>query len=127
MEMRADFGDVCVSLSHCLRGPITIRTGNDRIAFSPALKERTALVSDIAGIRVYFVGDRPRSGKWGGPGSNDNREILEDSFDELLVGGRFSSVRINWDGEEEVPLILISVCYRRHPAVLSTQCGKSWL
>ena len=76
MGMRADLGDVYVSLPHCFRGPITIRTGNDRIAFSPALKERTALVSDITGIQVYFVGDRPRShgGKWGGPGSSDNKE-----------------------------------------------------
>jgi hypothetical protein len=105
MEMCANFGDIYVSLPRCFRGPITIRTRDHRIDFSPALKERTALVSDIAGILVYFVGDRPRSGKWGKPSGSDNGETVEDSFDKLLVGGRFSSVRINWDGEEELPLM----------------------
>ena len=105
MEMCANFGDVSVSLPRCFRGPITIRTRDDRIAFSPALKGCTALVSDIAGILVYFVGEGPRSGKWGEPGSSNNGETVEDSFDRLLIRGRFSSVRINWDGEEELPLI----------------------
>ena len=75
MEMRADFGDVYASLPRCFRGPITIHTRNDRIAFSPALKERTALASNIAGIQVYFVGGRPHSGKWGSPGSSDNGRL----------------------------------------------------
>ena len=47
MKLRANFGDVYVSLPCCFRGPITIRTRGDRLAFSPALKERTALISDV--------------------------------------------------------------------------------
>ena len=29
--------------------------------FTPSFEERTALLSDITGIRMYLVGDRPRS------------------------------------------------------------------
>ena len=105
MELRAYYGDISLSLPHCFRGPITIRTGDDRIALSPALEERTALISDIPGVRVYFVGDRPRSGKWGSGDDSDNGGSLEDSLDELTVDGKYTSVRINLDDEEEVPLM----------------------
>ena len=105
MELRAYYGDISVSLPRCFRGPITIRTGDDRIALSPALEERTALISDIPGVRVFFVGDRPRSGKWGSVDDSDNVESLEDSLDELTVDGKYTSVRFNLDGEEEVPLM----------------------
>ena len=102
MELSANFGDVYVSLPRCFRGPITIRTHDDRVAFSPALEERTALISDVSGVRVYFVGERPRSGKWG---NGSNSETKEDLLDELSVNGRFTSVRINWDGDKEVPFM----------------------
>jgi hypothetical protein len=106
MELRASYGDIYVSLPRCFRGPITIRTGDD-IALSPALGERTALISDVSGTRVYFVGDRPRGGKWGGRRDNrDNRGTAEDSVDELSVDGRYTSVRINCDGEGEVPVMM---------------------
>ena len=108
MELRAYYGDISLSLPRCFRGPITIRTGDDRIAFSPAFGERTALISDVPGVRVYFVGVRPRSGKWGGGDGGDggdNSETVEDLLDELTVDGRYSSVRINWDGEEEEPIM----------------------
>lgn len=104
LELRANFGDIYVSLPRSFRGPITIRTLDDRIAFSPALKVRTALVSDVSGIRVYFIGDRPRGGKWGNCSNSKNGE--EDLLDEISVNGRFTSVRINWDGEEEVPVMM---------------------
>ena len=84
-------------LPRCFRRPITIRTCDDRVAFFPALEERTALISDVSGVRVYFVGERPRSGKWG---SGSNSETEEDLLDGLSVNGRFTSVRINWDGDE---------------------------
>ena len=99
MELRAYYGDISVSLPHCYRGPMTIRTGDDRIALSPALEERTALISDIPGVRVYFIGDRPRTGKWGASG---NRGKLKELLDELTIDGKYTSVRINLDGEEEV-------------------------
>ena len=92
MELRANFGDVYVSLPRCFRGPITIRTRGDRVSFSPALEESTALISDLSGVRVYFVGERPRSGKWG---KSSSSETKEDLLDELSVEGRFTSVRIN--------------------------------
>jgi hypothetical protein len=85
---------------------MTIRTGDERISLSPALDEYASLISDVPGIRVYFVGARPRSGKWGNGGSgSDNGENVEDLSDELTVDGHFTSVRINWDGEDEVPII----------------------
>ena len=36
-----------------------------------------ALLSDVDGVRVYFVGDRPRSGTW--RGGNDAGEGEEDA------------------------------------------------
>ena len=104
MALRANYGDISLSLPRCFRGPITIRTGDERIDFSPALGEYASLISDVPGIRVYFVGTRPRSGKWGN-GGEDNSESIEDSLDELTVDGRYTSVRINWDGEDEVPIM----------------------
>jgi hypothetical protein len=104
MALRANYGDVSLSLPRCFRGPITIRTGDDRIAFSPALGDYASLISDVSGIRVYFVGARPRSGKWGNGGS-DSDESVEDLLDGLTVDGKFTSVRINWDGEDEVPIM----------------------
>jgi len=106
IELHANYGDISVSLPRCFRGPITIRTGDERVAFSPALEECTALLSDVRGVQVYFVGDRPFKGKWGI--HNENRDdgrgySLDEPLDELSAGGRYTSVRINWDGEEELP------------------------
>ena len=104
--MRAIYGDVSVSLPRCFRGPITISTGDDRIAFSPALEEYMSLISDVPGSRVYFVGPRPLTGKWGsgGRGGVDKEGGSSgETLDELSVGGGFSSVRINWDGEKDLP------------------------
>jgi hypothetical protein len=104
MALRANYGDVFLSLPRCFRGPLTIRTGapdDDRVAFSPALGEYASLISDVPGVRVYFVGARPRSGKWG---NGNGGESVEDHLDEVTVDVRFSSVRINWDGEDEVPI-----------------------
>ncbi|KAI9440694.1 hypothetical protein H4582DRAFT_1488557 [Lactarius indigo] len=109
IDLLANYGDISLSLPRCFRGPITIRSSHERIAFSPALEERSAPLSDVQGIRVYFVGDRPRSGQWR---SDDVEERGEDAgaggfpdepLDELFVGGWHTSVRINWDGEPELP------------------------
>jgi hypothetical protein len=51
---------------------------------------------------VFFVGDRPRSGRWRGDVDKEGGSP-EEPLDELSVGGRHTSVRINWDGEPEVP------------------------
>ena len=101
--MRAHYGDISVSLPRCFRGPITISTGDERVAFSPALEDCMSLLSDIPGLRVYFVGERPLQGKWGNGNKKDGSS--GDPLDELSVGGRFSSVRINWDGERELPVM----------------------
>ncbi|KAH9066822.1 hypothetical protein EDB87DRAFT_1828148 [Lactarius vividus] len=72
--------------------------------FSPAHEERTAPISDVQGVRVYFVGDRPRSGPWGG--NNDKQAegaSPKEPLDQLFVGGENTSVQINWDGELELP------------------------
>lgn len=64
--LRAFYGDaraVSLSLPRSFCGPITIRTGDDGIAFSPAFAERVVLPSKIplAGVQTYFVGDRPEA------------------------------------------------------------------
>ena len=106
LDLRAYYGGFSVSLPRCFRGPITISTGDERIAFSPALEECIALVTDVPGIRVYFVGERPLGGKWGLSG--DAEDVLggtpeEEPLDELSISGKFVSVQINWDGEPELP------------------------
>jgi hypothetical protein len=102
IELRANYGDVYVSLPRCFRGPITIRTGDDRIALSPALEEHTALISDVPGVRVYFVGDRTRVGKWGNDGDNsDNGGAVEDSsLHGLSVSGKVfdRANQLGWRG-----------------------------
>jgi hypothetical protein len=71
---------------------------------------------------VYFVGDRPRTGTWGSngggsgsssgnSGGSSSRDLDEkgkasgdsEQLDELSISGSHTSVRINWDGEEEPP------------------------
>ena len=51
-----------------------------------------SLISDIPGFLVYFVGERPLTGKWGSGGGGDGDEEGEFSgqpLDELSVGGGF--------------------------------------
>ena len=107
IELRANYGDVSLSLPRCFRGPITIRSSHERITFSPALEERTAPLSDVQGVRVYFVGDRPLSGRWRGyrEGGEDGGvgRYPDEPLDELSVGGWHTGVRIYWDGEPEPP------------------------
>ena len=102
--MHANYGDVYVSLPHRFRGHITIRTSDERVAFSHALNESTALLSEVPGSRVYFVSDRARGGGAGGTQQNDGGEtppVEDEPVDELSIGGKYTSVRINWDGEAE--------------------------
>ena len=67
----------CVPLPRCFRGPIIIRTRDDGIALSPALTERTALISDVSGVWVYFIGDRPRGGEWGNGANSNNGKTVQ--------------------------------------------------
>ena len=75
-----------------------------------------APLSDVQGVRVYFVGDRPRSGKWRGDTNDDDdddgKESEEDTrmggspeerLDELSVSGWHTSVRIQCHGDPELP------------------------
>ncbi|KAH8983130.1 hypothetical protein EDB86DRAFT_2967973 [Lactarius hatsudake] len=104
IDLRAAKGDISLSLPSCFRGPITIHSSHERIAFSPALEKRTAPISDINGVRVYFVGDRTRSGPWGSDTDKEGKRASSDRLlDGLLVSGYHTSVRINWDGEPELP------------------------
>ncbi|KAH9981984.1 hypothetical protein BJV74DRAFT_852944 [Russula compacta] len=84
VQLHADYGDIYVSLPRCFRGPINIRTGDSRIALSPALEECMALLSDVRGTRVYFVGNRPHSGKWGGGDKDGKSKAPEEPLDELF-------------------------------------------
>lgn len=50
MELSAFYGDVSLTLPRAstFRGPITIRTGDNRIAFSPAFAERVVMLSEVS-------------------------------------------------------------------------------
>lgn len=125
MQLLADYGDIYVSLPRCFRGPINISTGDSRIALSPALEDRTALLSDIRGTRVYFVGDRPHRGEWGLSGDRD--QDPEGPVDELYASGKFTSVRINWVGEEAPPWMGLDVwSFFRNGAVRFLTSGRVW-
>jgi len=102
IELRADYGDVFVTLPHSFRGLITIRTGDERITLSPGLAECTALLLDVPGVREYFVGERrPKGSQVGDRVGKD--DTPEEPLDSLMVRGKFTSVRINWDGESDPP------------------------
>ncbi|KAF8498511.1 hypothetical protein F5888DRAFT_1689600 [Russula emetica] len=97
------------SLPHSFRGPITICTGDDRIAFSPAFAERVTLLSKVslAGVRTYFVGDRPKGGKWGYGDTSDKTD--DNLLDNITFYGKYTCTRINLDGEGEVPTMGLNV------------------
>ena len=101
--LRASFGGISFSIPRCFRGPVTIWTTHGRIAFSPDLEKSMALLSDVNGVRVYFVGKRPLTGKWHSGEENNATGREEDSLDELSIGGMHTSVRMNWVGEPELP------------------------
>ena len=110
LDLWSTYGDISLSLPRCFRGPMKIHTSHDRISFSPAFQKRMALVSDVQGVRVYFVGDRPSSGKWRGANkAKEGKEKVlasespEEPLDGLVANGWHSSVRIRWDGEPELP------------------------
>jgi hypothetical protein len=104
--LSASNGEISLSLPRCFRGPVAILTTHDRIAFSPALEERTALLADVPDVRVYFVGERPRRGQWGREDSDDDDEedgsLVEEPLDEMLITGEHTSVRIDRVCEEEM-------------------------
>ncbi|KAN0134722.1 hypothetical protein V8E53_007507 [Lactarius tabidus] len=97
-------GGISLSLPCFFRGLITIRPSREAITLSPALEERAALLSDVTGARVYFVGNRPRS--WmlskeeaaAGAGSDSDEPL-----DRLSVGSWSSALQIYWDGEPGFP------------------------
>jgi hypothetical protein len=104
----SDGGDVALSLPRFFRGLITIKSPQEKIEFSPAFEERTALLSDGEGIRVYFVGNRPRSWMlWSDEGDKKEGEegpacsgiYPEEPLDTVSVDSRDSAVQIRWDGE----------------------------
>ena len=88
-----------------------IKSSQGRIRFTPLFEERTTLLSDIAGIRMYFVGERPRSWmlwrndddtKEGEEGVARSCIYSEEPLDKLTVGSLNSGVQIRWDGEREL-------------------------
>jgi hypothetical protein len=102
LRLCAENGDISVSLPRCFRGPITIVTHHERIAFSPALKEGSVLLSDISGNRTYFVGDLPHA--WKPLGSKrDERGVVEEQLDKLYITGRHTGVQINFVDDEMMP------------------------
>ncbi|KAH9981983.1 hypothetical protein BJV74DRAFT_887223 [Russula compacta] len=100
VELYANNGDISLSLPRCFRGPITIRTTHEGIVLSAALEECTALLLDAQGTRAYFVGDRPRRGEWGRGNEDDDGDNVGEPLDNVYIGGKHTSVRISWVGEE---------------------------
>jgi hypothetical protein len=108
IELCAHYGDVSLSLPRCFRGLITVR---EDITLSPALEEHAALLSDVQGMRVYFVGDRPRSWmSWGDDDDKEGEEAAagtgrdpEEPLDKLFASGWNSALQIYWDGEPGFP------------------------
>lgn len=104
--------DISLSLPRWFSGTITIASSHERIFFSSAFEERTALLSDVQNVRVYFVGKR--QGSWIRVGDDDDMEGKggaavagrgpEVPLDKLIVSIGHSSVRIRWDGEPELPI-----------------------
>jgi hypothetical protein len=71
-----------------------------------------ALLSDVQGVRVYFVGDRPRSwmswhanedNKDGEEAATGSGRDSEEPLDKLFVSGWNSALQISWDGEPRLP------------------------
>jgi hypothetical protein len=60
-----------------------------------------------AGVRTYFVGDRPEGGKWGYRYTSD--KTGNNLLDNITVYGRYTCTRVNLDGEGEVPTIGLNV------------------
>jgi hypothetical protein len=101
-----------LSLPRFFRGLITIQPSQEGITLSPALEERTALLSDVQDTRVYFVGKRPRSwmlwrangdGKGGDEAAAGAGRDSEEPLDNLSVGIWKSALQIYWDGEPGFP------------------------
>ncbi|KAH9027189.1 hypothetical protein EDB84DRAFT_1500561 [Lactarius hengduanensis] len=111
MKLCSDKGHVCAKIvprrpslmmgsEHRPSFDIDLRAAKGDISLSNAL----APVSDVNGVRVYFVGDRTRSRPWGSGTDKEGRRASSDPLlDGLLVSGCHTSVRINWDGEPELP------------------------
>lgn len=106
IELRTTCGKVYLSLPCCFHGLITIHCSRAGIELFPALEKRTALLSDVQGVRVYFVGDRPRS--WMSWGDDDDKEgeegagvdrYPEEPLDNLYVGSGHEGVKICLEGE----------------------------
>ena len=107
IDLLAINGKVSLSLPRWFRGLMTIKSSQRGIMFSPTLEERTALVSDVQNICVYFVGDRPRSWRWRNDDDNDEEgpgaNGYEEELDKLFVGAEHQGVEIRWEGELELP------------------------
>jgi len=103
VTVRASHGDISLALPLCFRGPVTIHTTHERIAFSPGLKPCTSQLSDVLGERVYFVGERPRKGEWRGGSEDDGgmEHTPEEAVDRLHVYGDHTNVWIGRIGEEK--------------------------
>ena len=74
------------------------------------LEERAALLSDVKGSRVYFVGDRPRAWmEWranndvqGERATAADGRFPDEPLDTVTVVHWTTAVRIRWDGELEL-------------------------
>ena len=113
VELRTDIGYVYLSLPRCFRGLITIhpsacRENREKITLSPGLEECAALLSDVKGSRVYFVGHRPRAWmSWrnddvkGEAATAGEGRFPDEPLDTVTVVHWTTAVRIRWDGELE--------------------------
>ncbi|TFY79969.1 hypothetical protein EWM64_g4049 [Hericium alpestre] len=95
-----------LTLPRSFRGKLILHTVYGRIALSKGLEKVTAVLWEVDGTRVCFVGDRPA--KWKNTLTNDGDELYDggqigegEDVDEAWVGTRDGAVSVRFEGEPE--------------------------
>ncbi len=95
IEVRAHNGTITVTIPRSFRGQMTLHTDNGRVHLSPTLAPRAASLSALNGTHIYFVGERPSTGKWHTGDSEDGDEV-----DGLIASSKNGSIRVSYDDED---------------------------
>jgi hypothetical protein len=95
IEVKAHNGSVTITIPRSFRGQLTLHTDNGRVLLSPALAPRAATLSTVNGTHTYFVGERPKSGKWHTGGSEDGEEV-----DGVIGSSKHGSVKVSYGDED---------------------------
>lgn len=97
IEAKGHNGAVTVVIPRSFRGQLTLHTDNGQVQLSSALGPRSATLSTFNGTHTYFVGERPRCGRWHTGTSEDGDEV-----DGVIASSKNGSVKVLYD-DEDVP------------------------